>query len=361
MHGNESASAYAPAVVKLFGEHAVVYGELSVGAAVDMYAYSHIEKSAAAGPASNFYLYLEDLKIGSQISIAALKELYRQFQLQGFAEFSKKAEGYAFPYLFIASRLVEEHGIDLSGAKATIRSNIPIGKGLASSAACSTAFTVSLLNYSSLRLDDRSIIEIARDGERIAHRNQNAGAIDVSTTYHGGYVSFSKDSGAHQHEMHSNPSLLIIDTGPKKSTAETVGHVSEMYSKEKAKAELIIKEIGKCSHEGLQALKNEDYALAGRYMIEDHKLLDELGVSTPALNAAVQLAVENGAFGAKLSGGGGGGIMIALAPSDKIPSIEEAFKSLGMKTYAKRIAFEGAKSSIGNADNARMNRDKMPI
>ncbi|MGC8622676.1 MAG: mevalonate kinase [Candidatus Micrarchaeia archaeon] len=345
MESKKVAVAYAPAAAKLFGEHAAIYGELSLGAALNMYAYSHVE--SIKGHPDYFELSLQDLELDLKRRAVEIEAFYSAYQYHGLESFTKMFNGKPLPYLTIAAQLESIYGVDISGIKASIRSNIPLGKGLASSAACFTAFTISLVNYFSLNLDDNKIMEIARTGERIAHRNKSAGMIDVSTIYYGGYVSYSKNTGVNQHDLPPG-NFLIIDTGPKKSTAETVGHVSELYAKEKDKVSAILSEIGKCSKEGLSALSKGDYELVGQHMLENHRLLGEIGVSTPSLDAAVDLAVKKGAFGAKLSGGGGGGIIIAIAPEDKIPAITEAFRNIGMPIYNTTVAPKGAKSSLGN-------------
>jgi mevalonate kinase len=343
---NNKAEGRAPAVIKLFGEHAVVFGERAVGAAVSMYASSHVEN----GPASRFSLLLKDYGVGQVLPYEALSSFYNEYKSMEINDYIEKHNDIAksLPYVTIASRLIAEYGANLDGAEVFISSEIPIGKGLASSAACSLSFTVSLINYCKLNISDNEIIDIARDGERVAHANPNAGAIDVSTSYHGGYVNYNNHNGATVESVPFAPKLLIIDTGPKKSTAETVRAVSELYSKDRSYAEQRIKSIGKCSEKGMSAFLKGDFIEAGRQMVADHNLLRELGVSTELLDYSVKTAAELGAYGAKLSGGGGGGILIALVPADSASRIAEKFQSMGMQTNEVNITFYGAGSYLHN-------------
>ncbi|EQD58137.1 mevalonate kinase, partial [mine drainage metagenome] len=118
------------------------------------------------------------------------------------------------PYIIIAGRLMHDHHAKLSGKRIEIDSEIPVSKGFASSAACSTAFTAALSKSAGVALQDVEFIDIARDGERIVHKNYNAGKIDVNTSFYGGCVLYSDSTGATKVELHNGLQLLAIDTGP---------------------------------------------------------------------------------------------------------------------------------------------------
>jgi mevalonate kinase len=222
------------------------------------------------------------------------------------------------PYVTIASRLYKEFGIDVLGKSATISSELPPRAGIASSAACNTAFTVSLLGQKP-KMNNAQIIDAARDGERIVHKNEGAGKIDVSTSYYGGCVSYVSTK-SRKHKLNSQLSLLIVNTGPKKSTAETVGHVASLYKSKRAFTEGILKQINKCAISGLSAIKEGDKEELGRCMLLDHELLKKLEVSSVKLDKVVEISKRYGALGAKLSGGGGGGAAVVLLDAHQVRS-----------------------------------------
>ncbi len=333
----------APGVVKLLGEHAVVYGRLAVAAAISIYAKSAVKQTGGRG----LTILLPDVT-SSHVSLDKndLKALFSSFKarksMHAYFEDNKGIGEAVLPYATIAARLFAEHKLNPEGIEVSITSAIPLQKGFASSAACSTAFTVSLLNASKIALPDSSVIDIARDGDRIIHMNEGAGAIDISTSYYGGYVSYSASSGARKEDIGTKLELLLVDTGPKKSTAEMVNKVTESYKKDKMHIEKILDQIDECSKAGINALKSGDIVRLGSLMLMDHALLSELGVSSDSLDAFIDFARKNKFYGAKLSGGGGGGAAIGICAD--VATMEAAAMESGFDARSIPVSLEGAKS-----------------
>ena len=123
-----------------------------------------------------------------------------------------------------------------------------------------------MLSHSGIRPSDADIIEIARDGDRVIHKNEGAGRIDVNTSFYGGFVSFSSETGARREELSATPDLLLIDTGPKKSTAEMVQGVRNLYDSNREKTEHIFAMIDECTNSGLDALHAKDAKALGAHM-----------------------------------------------------------------------------------------------
>lgn len=336
----------APGVVKLLGEHAVVYGKLAAAAALDFYATADVEKNRS----TKLVVGLSDLNKNFEFSENTLYRIYSLYkERKGISEFIELSgmEREALQYAAIASVLQNEYGVECTGNTIKISSDIPMQKGFASSAACSVAFTCALLKISGKKLKDDEFIEVARIGEKVAHKNEGAGRIDISTSYFGGVTSFSTSQGAHRESLNgSRIPMLLIDTGPKKSTAETVGAVSSLYKSRKEYAESILNTIHECSELGIKAMQSGDITLLGSLMYKDHDMLKLLGVSSDGLDKAVDIARRNGASGAKLSGGGGGGIAIALAAEGSLTALSEAFANEGFRTYSRNISDYGAKSFL---------------
>jgi mevalonate kinase len=334
----------APAVAKLFGEHAVVYGKLSVAVALASYASADIEPNDS----SKLEVMLPQLGQELTIGFNDLKNIFYNYafrhSINEFVEQSKGINEHLLPYAVIASRLMFNYGVNVLGKRVEISSEIPIKKGFASSAACSTSFTVAMLKHEAAKLPIGEIAEIARDGDRVLHKNDGAGAIDVNTTLYGGYVSYSSINGAMKEPISTSMELLFIDTGPKKSTAETVGHVSELHRSQKEYAESLFDMIEECSMQGLEALKGNDIVTVGKLMYRNHELLDKLGVSSNGLNEAVSIAKAYNAYGAKLSGGGGGGMAIAVASN--AGALVEELEKKGYSTSTYKVALDGAKSYL---------------
>jgi len=330
----------APGVVKLLGEHAAVYGRLSVAVGIEKYAKASLSRTRQKA----LIIDAPDFGASETISEQRLHKVYTSYQSRkSIDEFiaQNQENRDMLPFVAIAARLMNEFGINPIGIKVRLTSDIPIQKGLASSAALSAAMAVALIKNSGKSVPDNIIIDVIRDGERIIHRNENAGRIDASTAYLGGYTSFSSVHGARKFYSSTIIDLLIVDTGPKKSTAQTVGHVAELYKSDKEGIGAIFDMIGKCSEEGIGAIKEGKVRDLGALMYKDHELLQSLGVSSAGLDRVVEIAKANGAYGAKLSGGGGGGIAIVL-PGRNRKMLEERFKESGFQVMEAKASYHGA-------------------
>lgn len=334
----------APGVVKLLGEHAVVYGRLSVAVGIGMYA------KASLSTIERRLLRLEAPGFGGALSVGAaeLDGLYDSYTSKSSIEdyiSENSAMGQMLPFATIAARLKGEFGIDCLGSRISMSSDIPMQRGLASSAALAAALSVALVSNSGSGLPTASIIDASRDGERIMHRNENAGRIDVGTACLGGCTYFSAEAGAQRVRAKASLTLLIIDTGPKKSTAEMVKHVADLYKKDRDATSGILDRINECSLRGLDAIRSGDLKSLGEQMCADHELLRSLGVSSKGLDKAVKVAMENGAYGAKLSGGGGGGIAIALSGKGN-SRLVKALESEGFPVIEAEVSDKGAVSFL---------------
>jgi mevalonate kinase len=338
----------APAVIKWFGEHAVVYGKPSVGGTVALYATTTIGEG---GP--DMELELKDLKIKAKLDRASLKDLYRKRKssagITDFVNSEKGMDEQILPFAMIAARLQEEHGVSIA-CSATVKSSIPMQRGFASSATCSVSFTVALLKSSKIKLEDEVVVDIAREGERISHKNEGAGVVDVNTSYYGGCISYSKSGGIKSiplNKKFKEARILLIDTGPKKSTAETVGAVSSLMKADKVGTQKILDDIERCTLNGMKSLSAGNMEETGKLMYENQEALRRLGVSSEGLDRCVSIAKANGAYGAKLSGGGGGGLAIVLVSKEKEKAVMENLKKNGFGVSIAQLIMEGAKYQNG--------------
>ncbi len=341
---------YAPGVVKLFGEHAVVYGKTAVAIAITQYAKAEVQ-GGKPGAVEMRLLDFGGISIALKWEdMAKICKIYRaRKDIEGFVESIRGVDHRLLPYVVIASRMAVENGGRVGGARIEISSQIPVKMGVASSAACSTAFAVALANFAGLKLTDAQMIEIARDGERIVHRNDEAGKIDVSGSYFGGCVSYNDAYGARRVAVKSKMDVLLVNSGPKKPTAETVRHVAELNKSNGEYVKVLLEQIEECTRRGLEAIESGDRNGIGKLMTENHKLLTALGVSNESLDKVVALSEAGGAYGAKLSGGGGGGLAIVL-PKDDVGRLVHMLNRSGFDTYAADVSEKGAKDYVGAAN-----------
>lgn len=333
----------SPAVIKWFGEHAVVYGKPFIGVAVGLYA-SAVSND---GGEKDLSISLADFDLNASFDSDRMELLYKSRKsttsIGEFISANSDIDQRVLPFALIASRIIKGYGVKLGHKTVGISSEIPVQRGLASSAACSTSFAVALSDGHGL--SDSEIIDISREGERVVHRNDGAGIVDVNTSYYGGCITYSNDLGIRKVKINENFNkcdLLLIDTGPKKSTAEMVAKVRSLYDSDRVNTEKVFNEIERYVDSGLEAIISGNVEKVGELMLKNHIALSRIGVSTPKLDDAVALAKKSGAFGAKMSGGGGGGLAVALVSKPHTGKVKLALEDGGFKVSVAPISLHGS-------------------
>ncbi len=341
----------------MFGEHAVLYGKTSVACAIAKYATA-VVKRESTDRNGNFVISLGDFSdsygrsLEYAISTKHLKKMYKDYSESQLEKYIKDNDDKKvfLPFLTIAARL-QSKGVELGGLHITLKSEIPMQRGMASSAACSTAFAVSLIRCSNIKIAEEEIIDIARDGERVSHASAKAGGIDVTTSFYGGYISYSTSNGVKVEDLDMDINPLIIDTGPKKNTLEMVKIVGEFVKNNPEAAVKIMNDIDSISHNGIKMLKKRSIKDVGILMYENQECLKVLGVSTPKIDKIVDLAKKSDAFGAKISGGGGGGIIIVIPNLNNEDKLIKSIIPEHVEIIKSTISKEGAKGYLSeNSD-----------
>ncbi|HEM5928041.1 TPA: mevalonate kinase [Streptococcus suis] len=190
-----------------------------------------------------------------------------------------------------------------------ISSTIPAERGMGSSAAVAVAVARALFAYYEKELTDSELWDIVQSSEKIAHGNPSG--IDAATTSGKSPVFFIKRQPIEPFELKLRAHLVVADTGVTGNTLEAISDVAALLEK-KPEAIKLVEELGNLTRLAKEDLATDQAELLGSRMNQAHALLQKLGVSDPSLDKLVSLAQENGALGAKLTGGGRGGCMIAL-------------------------------------------------
>jgi len=190
-----------------------------------------------------------------------------------------------------------------------------VGASAASCAAIARAFSEELnLNFS-----DESVNEVAYEGEKGYHGTPSG--IDNTAATYGGLIWYRREGSAQRMErmrLRKPVGVVMGNTGKVADTKLVVGGVKERKEREPEKYGRLFQEAEQLVVNARKQLEVFNLEKVGAYMNENHRLLQEIGVSSPELDALVKLARDTGALGAKLTGTGRGGYMVALTPGREL-------------------------------------------
>lgn len=237
------------------------------------------------------------------------------------------------------------------GMRAELVASIPPGAGLGSSAALSVTLVRSLGRVRGVELTDWDVHQLAHALEEVFH-GQPSGLDDTVATF-GGLCLFKRGGIAGSPEpTHQRltdqalrlawrlPPLVIGHTGVPRSTADMVAAVRRQHDADPSRVEGLFATVDVCLADGLVALRDQDPDSLGAAMNRNQAVLAELGLSCPEIDSLIGLAVHLGARGAKLTGAGGGGGVVALAPGRE-EALVEAWRAAGFAAQVVRFDAPG--------------------
>lgn len=208
-------------------------------------------------------------------------------------------------------------------------SDFPPERGLGSSAASAGAIIRAILDYYGIEANQSQLFSLTQQAERVAHgRPSGLDAVATSSLLPVKYCNGSFD----YMNINMRAWIVLADSGLKGMTRVTVEDLRKKRDENPTFVNSLLQELGDIALSAEDDLLNGSSENVGIKMIRAHRILDKLGISTPLLNDLVDAAYSNGALGAKLTGGGGGGCVIAIADSEDCAyKVSDAFKSAGAK------------------------------
>ena len=193
--------------------------------------------------------------------------------------------------------------------KYKVISDIPPKRGMGSSAAVSIAAIRGVLDYFNRKVDSITLEKLVNEAEIIAHNTPSG--LDAKTCLSDSAIKFIKNKGFKNIDMNLGAYLLIADTGIHGHTRDAIMNIKNMRNK----ALPMLEKLGKLTEETEKFIEKKDVVNIGKNMIFAHEELKMLGVSIEKSDILVKTAIDEGAYGAKMSGGGLGGCIIALMES----------------------------------------------
>ena len=193
--------------------------------------------------------------------------------------------------------------------KYKIISDIPPKRGMGSSAAVSIAAIRGVLDYFNRKVDSITLEKLVNEAEIIAHNTPSG--LDAKTCLSDSAIKFIKNKGFKNIDMNLGAYLLIADTGIHGHTRDAIMNIKNMGNK----ALPMLEKLGKLTEETEKFIEKKDVVNIGKNMIFAHEELKKLGVNIEKSDILVKTAIDEGAYGSKMSGGGLGGCIITLMES----------------------------------------------
>jgi mevalonate kinase len=295
--------ASAAGKVILFGEHAVVHGRPAIAVPV-----GELRASARLEPAPS----------GSGLTIVATDLGVRIPLCQAPPDRP----------LARAARLALGHsGAAEPDAICTIRSALPIASGLGSGAAVAAALIRGLASYLGHPISPDELSRLVFEVEKLHHGTPSG--IDNTVVAYEQPVFFQRGRSIELLSVGAPIPLLIADTGVPSATRDAVSRIRSAWEREQGRYDALFDQVAGLVLKARTAIKGGEVARVGPLMDRNHTLLFDMGVSSQELETLVEAARLAGARGAKLSGAGCGGNMIALVDDGNRDSVAQALLSAG--------------------------------
>ena len=297
--------------VILFGEHFVVHGLPGIAGGITSRTSAVAEKSAEPG------LHVID----ERPAVAGYKK--------GKADEFKESLEYI-------KRAMPQVDWSKKGVKVILGGDLTAASGVGASAAACVAIARAVSGFFGLKLGDKEINSIAFEGEKGYHGTPSG--IDNTCATYGTLILFQRRPEGNIMDklaIDGKAEIVMANTGIPVDTKAVVAGVKGRMQKDPEGYKRIFADYQKVFDRAMPALKGGDWREVGRLMCENQELLKRAGVSHPKLEKLIEVAKESGAYGAKLTGGGAGGYMVALTPGkalqDKVAAALSKRSSLVVK------------------------------
>lgn len=314
--------ASAPGKLMLFGEHAVVYNRPCLVAAVDQRMIVQLKKRKD----KKIILNVPQLGLkGYLFSVDDLKKHHpkeSQFVLRAIFNFFKKYQ--------------IENGLEIE-----TKSEFSSQFGLGSSSAVVVSTLAGLANLLEIKMKKKELFDLAY---KTVLDIQGAGSgFDIAVAIFGGILYFVTGGKIIKPLKIKEIPLIIGYTGIKADTKTLINTVAQKMKNQPTKINRIFDEIAKIVNQAKKELESFNFEKVGHLMNLNQDLLRKLGVSSTKLENLIEAALRAGAFGAKLSGAGGGDCMIAIANKNNFNNINKAIEKAGGTIIKAKISTEGVK------------------
>lgn len=324
------AKASAPAKIILFGEHFVVYGNPAILAAIDKRISVHART-----------LFHNDDKIVIRSDIGVAGEYKQNGDFFNLLEGGVEAKAVLDPLYGAVMQVLSTRNEKKMGIEVSILSTVPLGIGLGSSAASCVATVAAVDLLFEKNTSRQHVCEIAIESERQIHKRTSGADCYVSTF--GGLIQYQgKSKSFEKIETKRSLPLVVASTGIKHKTSDLVMAVNRFKEENKTVFDSLAEQARDICSQAWAAIESGNGDRIGELMNENQILLQQIGISHERVHDIINICNKAGAIGAKITGAGGGGAIVALA-SSKLESIKIAsqLKEAGYQSFEVEIDYKG--------------------
>jgi mevalonate kinase len=325
-HGKASA----PAKVILFGEHFVVYGSPAILAAINK--RISVEAHTIIHDNENKIVIRSDIGVAGE---------YRNNGKFNALEGGSKAKAVLDPLYGAIRQVLLMRNKKNIGIEIGISSRVPTGIGLGSSAASCVATVAAVDSIFQKNPSREKICKLAIESERRIHK-RTSGADCYVSTFGGLMQYYSKSKSFNNIETKEPLSLVVASTGIKHSTSDLVAGVKKFKETNRTLFESLSKQATDICLQASTAIESGKCDKIGELMNENQIILQQIGISHHKVRDIIDICSKAGAIGAKMTGAGGGGAVIALAASKQESNkIASHIKAAGYQSFKVQIDYNG--------------------
>lgn len=310
----------APGKIMIMGEHAVVHGRPCMVTAVNR----RIEVALKITHDNLLTLNASDVGVVNyqkEISNLGKGEIEQKVK---FVELALKNFKNKFPFT--------------TGLKISTKADF-CRYGFGSSGAVTACVIKGLAELFKININKRDIFDLVY--QTILGVQQRGSGFDAAASIYGGTLYFVTGGKVIEQLNTDKLPLVVGYTGVKADTVQLIGLVWKKLAKNPEKVNKIFDKMGELVEKGKKAILEKDYLTLGDLMNQNEKLLEEFGVGTEKLTALIKAALGAGAWGAKLSGAGGGDCIIALVPENKREAVSKAITDVRGEVVEVETGEEG--------------------
>ncbi|MFQ6134762.1 MAG: mevalonate kinase [Nitrososphaerales archaeon] len=307
-------TARAPGKIIIVGEHFVVHGSYALAAAIDRGSTVHASLSDRS------VILSRDLRLTAELPNRVPR------RLTPLAETLKATLKY----------LGERRGLKLE-----LKSDMPRAAGLGSSAAGSVALVTAASSALGHTLKAEETVELAMVSERIIHGNPSG--IDPTAATYGGVMLFKKGLPPRPVELEASTDFIVGFSGVGRSTSKMIRRFSEARRSRPSTFGALVRSSSTLAETAASALAGGDLTTLAAVLNFNHAVLSSLGVSSGMLDRLVEAALNAGCLGAKLTGGGGGGCIIALPRAGEFGVVLKRMRRYAADAWVVKVPKSGVR------------------